>query len=90
MIIAHESKKKILGAYSLPANTGHSPNAVSILGQCRRRWANIETALGGRPVFAGLVLNQCSTAKCACLGRSSVGQQLPIEYRLTELIQPLN
>ena len=29
-----------------PANTGHSPNVVSMLGQRRRRWANIETALG--------------------------------------------
>ena len=28
-----------------PANTGHSPNAVSMLGQRRRRWTNIETAL---------------------------------------------
>ena len=36
-----------------PANTGHSPNAVSMLGQRRRRWANIETALGECPVFAG-------------------------------------
>ena len=35
------------------ANTGHSPNAVSMLGQRRRRWANIETALGECPVFAG-------------------------------------
>ena len=29
-----------------PANTGHSPNTVSMLGQRRRRWANIETASG--------------------------------------------
>ena len=29
-----------------PANTGHSPNAVLMLGQRRRRCANIETALG--------------------------------------------
>ena len=36
-----------------PANTGHSPNAVSMLGQRRRRCANIETALGECPVFAG-------------------------------------
>ena len=28
------------------ANTRHSPNAVSMLGQRRRRWASIETALG--------------------------------------------
>ena len=31
----------------VPANTGHSPNVVSMLGQRRRRWANIETALVG-------------------------------------------
>ena len=37
----------------IPANTGHSPNAVSMLGQHRRRCANIETALGECPVFAG-------------------------------------
>ena len=29
-----------------PENTGISPNAVSMLGQRRRRWANIETAWG--------------------------------------------
>ena len=38
-----------------PANTRHSPNAVSMLVQRRRRWANIETALGECPVFAGNV-----------------------------------
>ena len=27
-------------------NHDNSPNAVSMLGQRRRRWANIETALG--------------------------------------------
>ena len=38
-----------------PANTGHSPNAVSMLGQRRRRWANIGTSLSECPVFAGLL-----------------------------------
>ena len=37
-----------------PANTGHSLNAVSMLGQRRRRWANIETVLSECPVFSGL------------------------------------
>ena len=37
------------------ANTGHSPNAVSMLGQRRRRRANIETALGECVVFAGFI-----------------------------------
>ena len=36
-----------------PANTGHSPNAVSMLAHRLRRWPNIETALGECPVFAG-------------------------------------
>ena len=35
----------------IPENTGHSPNAVSMLGQRRRRCANIETALGECPVY---------------------------------------
>ena len=39
--------------YGNPANTGYSPNAVSMLGQRRRRWANIETALGEFPMFDG-------------------------------------
>ena len=52
---------KVLIVYSQPltlnpANTGHSPNAVSMLGQRRRRCANIETALGECPVLAGKAL----------------------------------
>ena len=39
-----------------PAKTGHSPNAVSMLGQRRRRWPNIETALGERLVFGGILI----------------------------------
>ena len=38
-----------------PANTGKSPNAVSMLAHRRRRWPNIETALGECPVFSGMV-----------------------------------
>ena len=39
--------KKIRIASTCPPNTGHSPNAVSMLGQRRRRWTNnIETAMG--------------------------------------------
>ena len=37
-------------------NTVHSPDAVSVLGQRRRRWASIETELGEFPVFAGNIL----------------------------------
>ena len=40
-----------------PAYRRHSPNAVSMLGQRRRRWTNIETALGQCLAFAGLVVN---------------------------------
>ena len=36
---------------TFPANTGHSPNAVSMLGQRRSRWAVIETELGECLVF---------------------------------------
>ena len=41
----------------IPASTGHSPNAVSMLAHRLRRSAcppNIETALGECPVFAGI------------------------------------
>ena len=41
-----------------PANTGHSPNAVSMLVQRLRRWPNIETALGVCWV-CGTVCVQC-------------------------------
>ena len=49
--------KRLTGEIMSPirANTGHSHNAVSMLGQRRRRWANIETALGEFPVFAGIL-----------------------------------
>ena len=38
----------------IPANTGHSTNAVSMLAHRLRRWPNIETTLGECPVFAGM------------------------------------
>ena len=38
----------------IPANTGHSTNAFSMLAHRLRRWPNIETALGECPVFAGM------------------------------------
>ena len=40
----------------IPANTGHSPNVVSMLAHRLRRWPNIETALGECPVFPGIYL----------------------------------
>ena len=40
-----EANKLSFTYSAIPANTGHSPNAVSMLGQRRRRWTNIETAL---------------------------------------------
>ena len=36
-----------------PANTGRSSSVVLMLGQRRRRWANIKTTLVKCPVFAG-------------------------------------
>ena len=39
------------------ANTGHSPNAVSMLAHRLRRWSNIETALGEGHVFVPLSKN---------------------------------
>ena len=39
-----------------PANTGHWPNVVSMLGQRHRRWVNIKTTSGQCLVFAGLGL----------------------------------
>ena len=35
-----------------PSKHGASTNAVSMLAHRLRRWSNIETALGGFPVFA--------------------------------------
>ena len=40
------------GSRTIPANTRHSPDAVSMLGQRRRRWTNIETAMGECRVIA--------------------------------------
>ena len=48
-----ESKRVVYALISSPASTGHSPNAVSMLGQRQRRWANVGTALGEYPVFTG-------------------------------------
>ena len=49
----------ILTAKIVPANTGHSSNAVSMLAQRLRRWPNIETALYECPVYAGALLLGC-------------------------------
>ena len=40
---------------TLTSNTRHSPDAVLMLGQRRRQWTNIGTALGECLVFAGYV-----------------------------------
>ena len=46
----------------MPANTIHSTNVGSMLGQ-RRRWlANIEATLGERIVFAVMLVAQAETA----------------------------
>ena len=41
---------------ALPANSGYSPYAVSMLGQHRRQWANIEKALSVYTLFAALAV----------------------------------
>ena len=41
----------------IPANTVRWNNDVLMLGQRRRRWANIKTLLFQRVVFAGMVLD---------------------------------
>ena len=51
---------------SEPANTGHSPDAVSMLSHRRRRWVNIETAMGECPVFAGVYLTGVIDMRCGC------------------------
>ena len=54
--------KPIRGLGLDPANTGHSPKAVSMLAHRLWRWPNIETALGECPVFAGVFAEVCSGA----------------------------
>ena len=39
----------------IPVNTTHLPNVRPMLGQRRRRWANISQTLGGWVVFAGIL-----------------------------------
>ena len=46
------------------ANTGQSPNAVSMLGQRRRLWVNIETALGECHVFADVLTQSMQQTQC--------------------------
>ena len=59
----------------LPSNTGHSPDAVSMLGHRRRRWANIETALSECPVLAGLTLRiKHQTLKQCCFNAGPASQ----------------
>ena len=41
----------------IPANTGHSPNVISMLGHRLRRWPDIGITLGEHPVFAGMILS---------------------------------
>ena len=46
------------------ANTGQSPNAVSMSGQRRRRLANIETVFGEWHVFAGVLPQSIQQTQC--------------------------
>ena len=56
--------QRLVFAVELSHATGHSPNAVSMLGQHRRRRANIETALGKCPVFAEEAETQAGMGDC--------------------------
>ena len=47
--------KSSLARTTVPPNTGQSLNVVSMAGQCRIHWANIETPLGEWHVFAGVL-----------------------------------
>ena len=55
MVVSGEGTR-LLG--NNPANTGHSPNAVLMLGQRRRRFANIETASGECQCLLGMCYSQ--------------------------------
>ena len=46
-----------LDSGALPANTRRRPNAELMLGQSRRRWANINPTLGQGLVFAGIFIS---------------------------------
>ena len=47
-------------SHALLAITGRLTDAVLMLDQRRKRWANIKTALVKRPMFAGLLLRDNS------------------------------
>ena len=49
---------------STPVNTGQSPNAISMLGQRRRLYFNIETALGEWQVFADVLAQSIQQTQC--------------------------
>ena len=51
-------------SHAVPANTGQSPNAVSMLGQRRRLMVNIETALGECHVFADVLTQSIQQSQC--------------------------
>ena len=61
-------------------NTGQSPNAVPMLGQRRRLWVNIETALGECHVFADVLAQ--------VYNRPSVGLVLGQRHRQLTGIKP--
>ena len=51
-----------------PDDTGLSPDVVSMLGQRRRRWSNIEKTSGQNPALAGqmrdLIHPRCGMSFC--------------------------
>ena len=61
----------VLSAFSCPENTRWWNNVVLMLGQRRRRWANIKTALFHRLVFAGCLVKS-STVYCRAKPKGSI------------------
>ena len=49
--------KEAIVTYRIPANTRRWPKMGLMLGQRRRRWANVSATLGQRIVFAGILVS---------------------------------
>ena len=60
-LLAHYQAARLTpGSVQDPVNTTRWNNDVSMLGQRRRRWANIKTLLFQRVVFAGEGVHQAA------------------------------
>ena len=59
-LLAHYQAARLTPGLQDPVNTPRWNNDVSMLGQRRRRWANIKTLLFQRVVFAGEGVHQAA------------------------------